>query len=97
MSRRSKSQECKAVTTPNVTTADAVRNGSADLVEDLREMRWVIEDLRRTCEFEESEMDYLIIADVELLDATWCRVEHKLKPLISLILSTQSEHNHDCC
>jgi hypothetical protein len=75
------------VNTPNITTAEAARNGAHDLVDDVREMHWLIKELKRACEFEESEMDYLVTSDIEYLDATWCRLTHKINSLISLILS----------
>ena len=73
--------------TPNITTANAACNGAHDLVEDVREMHFLIKELKRACEFEESEMDYLVTSDIEYLDATWCRLTRKINSLISLILS----------
>jgi hypothetical protein len=75
------------VNTPNITTAEAACNGAHDLVDDVREMHFLVKELKRACEFEESEMDYLVASDIEYLDATWCRLTRKINSLISLILS----------
>jgi hypothetical protein len=77
------------VNTPNVTTADAVRNSAADLVEDLREIRFVIKELKILVRdgpgvFDKDKLADLVGGNVDLLDQLWRRVDRIFTYSISL-------------
>jgi hypothetical protein len=77
------------VNTHNIATADAVRNGAADLVEDLREIRFVIKELKILVRdgpgvFDKGELADLVGGNVDLLDQLWRRVERTFTYSVSL-------------
>jgi hypothetical protein len=83
------------VSNENIEATDIVGN-----IEDLRETRWVIDELKRLVRdgpdfIDKYELADLVGGNIDLLGRVWRQVERTF--IRSHSHPDQAEHHHDCC